>query len=781
MAKTSQLPAARSPAPVLQLVPAPFQAKRPRPYTPRPYQQRCIAALAEARAQGETSALVVMASGLGKTPTLIFDLEQYLTEFPDARVLFLCDQETILVQSKAKFRKYFGEEYSYGLYSGSHKTLHRVNFMFATLQSVRDHPEDFPVDAYDYIAVDEAHHSSADTYAPTIQRFQYRFLLGLTATPDREDGRNILDIYGRVVFEMDVFDGWAEGYLAPTDYRLMLDDFDERELQKCLDPEYSGMKISMAQLNRTIFAPKRDDEIVAAIREQTADLENPRIFVFRNNIQHAETMAEHFGGEAAVVHSGQSSSLNFAILSAFQAGQINIVISVNMLNEGVDVPEADCVVFLRVTDVKRIFFQQLGRGLRLSTGKRVVRVLDFVSAIERIVMILEMEETAKQRIKPESSSYPFSAKRLPPITVNVRATKFKAKRVDLEQLLNRIRYNRIWSREEMIQSLQMHAKDGYMPTCEYIQAHSGSMPPINQIFSEFQTMGKAAEVCCLKPNRTQLTEDEIVYQYHICCRDQKRWLTAAEFARITGISIHAHTSGKAIGGITNLREEALKRYGSFETAPLSDNEKAWNQDYSLNDIREAIQNLTRRLRRAPGKTDIEKDPLCPDYSTCRKRLGGGIDVIQRECQVDEILQEMGISRSRCGLTDAEKTTFQDFVRRNQRRIKRRDLGKGILKNCPGEYIIHTYIGGMDDLNELIGADDLIQDVPPLNPETMAWLQGIVRKEKRPLKSRDFPNRNEGFMLSYDKVKRTLHAQSIGEINQYVGADQILAELATENN
>lgn len=111
-------------------------------------------------------------------------------------------------------------------------------------------------------------------------------------------------------------------------------------------------------------------------------------------------MAHQFGGEAAVIHSEQSTNLNEAILSKFRSGEIRIVISVNMLNEGIDVPEADMVIFLRSTESSTIFFQQLGRGLRISTTKRAVRVLDYVVNLERISTILKMEETAKNVSRP---------------------------------------------------------------------------------------------------------------------------------------------------------------------------------------------------------------------------------------------------------------------------------------------------------------------------------------------------------------------------------------------
>ena len=125
-------------------------------YTPRPYQLDCLAALAKAREDGVKKGLVVMASGLGKTLTAAFDIRQFLKSQPNARILVLCHQEEILLQSKQKFRKVFGEEYSYGLYTGNYKTRHAVSFLFVTFQTMRNHREEFPNDAFAYILVDEA-------------------------------------------------------------------------------------------------------------------------------------------------------------------------------------------------------------------------------------------------------------------------------------------------------------------------------------------------------------------------------------------------------------------------------------------------------------------------------------------------------------------------------------------------------------------------------------------------------------------------------------------------
>ena len=372
-----------------------------------------------------------MASGLGKTLTANFDVQQFLQDSPNARVLYLCHQESILLQSKQKFQKTFGEEYSYGMFTGNYKTSHAVTFLFATLQSMRDHREEYGVDAFDYVIVDEAHHTAAETYQPTADYFKPQFLLGLTATKDRMDGQDILDTYGKIIYRMDIYDGWEQGWLARVDYRIMLDDLKQEEFEKYVGPHATDEKVSLAQLNKTIFAPQRDEDIVKSIREQTSDLEEPRIFIFCPSVEHANAMAHQFVGEAAVIHSGQSIGLNEAILSNFRSGDIRIIISVNMLNEGIDVPEADVVVFLRATESSTIFFQQLGRGLRISGGKRTVRVLDYVANLERISTILEMEETAKKRITA-SPTYSPSANKPSPLVINIPATKFKVERVDIE-------------------------------------------------------------------------------------------------------------------------------------------------------------------------------------------------------------------------------------------------------------------------------------------------------------------------------------------------------------
>lgn len=440
-----------------------------------------------------------MASGLGKTLTTIFDLQQFLQQHPNSHTLFLCDKESIIVQSKSKFRDVFGEEYSYGMFTGNEKTTKSVDFLFATFQTMRNYRDEFSLDAFDYIVVDEAHHTAAETYQPTVGYFTPQFLLGLTATKNRMDGQDILDTYGAILYQMDIYDGWATGWLARVDYRMMLDNLNEEEFKKYIDPQTSEQKVSLAQLKRTIFAPQRDADIVESIRGQSSDLNDPSTFIFCASINHANAMAHQFGGEAAVIHSEQSTNLNEAILSKFRSGEIRIVISVNMLNEGIDVPEADMVIFLRSTESSTIFFQQLGRGLRISTTKRAVRVLDYVVNLERISTILKMEETAKKRLQT-NSAYSPSKDDLDPLVVNVPATKFKVERVDVERILQFIKRS-YHSDEELIMFLRKAAKSlGGRIRSDELSSIAG-IPHVATYINRFGSWNKALIAAQLQPNQ----------------------------------------------------------------------------------------------------------------------------------------------------------------------------------------------------------------------------------------------------------------------------------------
>ncbi len=426
---------------------------------PREYQKECLAAIDKTIARGEKRALVVMASGLGKTYTAAFAVEKFFTDKPFGHVLILCHSEPILRQSKKEFKDYFGEEFSYGMYVGCDKTTRPTNFLFATFQTMKENRKNFQKDEFDYIIVDEAHHSKARTYFPTIRYFQSEFLLGLTATPDRLDGQKIEEFYGEPVYELGFVEATKRGLIAECDYRLVLDDLSQERLDEYLA---SNEKLSIKQLNRTLFIKKRDEEIVRLIGGYSAGVKNPKTMIFCRTITHARKIAQLMGDNAALVHKKNSDSANDRALRAFKSGEINTIISVDMLNEGVDIPDANVIVFLRNTVSPAVFYQQLGRGTRLAKGKKKVLVLDFVGNCERIKAILELKQEIDDfklqipvtEYSPHGAGEADSREKF---TLNTATPEFQSRIIDIITLLETVRSRKEWTCEECIAAIQQLA------------------------------------------------------------------------------------------------------------------------------------------------------------------------------------------------------------------------------------------------------------------------------------------------------------------------------------
>lgn len=346
--------------------------------------------------------------------------------------------------------------------------------------------KNFPKDEFAYVIVDEAHHSKARTYFPTIRYFQPEFLLGLTATPDRLDGQDIREIYGEPVYELDFVEATCRGLIAECDYRLVLDDLSQEKLDAYLE---SDEKLSINQLNSTLFIPKRDEEIVRLIGEYSADIENPRMMIFCQTITHARKIAKLLGDEVALVHDKNSDSVNNRALKAFEYGEINTIVSVDMLNEGVDVPDANIVVFLRNTVSPTVFYQQLGRGTRLSDGKDKVRVLDFVDNCNRIKTVLELKQEIDDfRIQtPVEKPYAHGAGEADSrekFTLNIATPEFKVKMVDIVEMLDNVSQRWNGTKEAVLEELRLMHQRGERPTAEAINKNP-NLPHSTTIMSMF--------------------------------------------------------------------------------------------------------------------------------------------------------------------------------------------------------------------------------------------------------------------------------------------------------
>ncbi len=335
------------------------------PATPRPgIQSEALLKLEQTRLMGERAGLVVLATGLGKTYLSAFDSREF------RRVLFVAHREEILTQALQTFRK-VRPSARLGLYHGTEKDP-KADVLFASVQtlSLDHHLESFHPRHFDYLVIDEFHHASAETYRRVLDYFEPEFLLGLTATPDRMDGFNILSLCeGNEVYRADMPRGIHDGQLSPFRYFGI---GDPTEYEKIPWRSYTNER-----LEATIAIESRARHTLENLEKHAPG--RVRALAFCVTKGHADFMAEFFaahGRTCAAVYSG-SRAPRTATLESLARGEIEIVFCVDMFNEGVDIPNIDTVMMLRPTESSIVWLQQLGRGLRRVEGKTLT-VLDFI-------------------------------------------------------------------------------------------------------------------------------------------------------------------------------------------------------------------------------------------------------------------------------------------------------------------------------------------------------------------------------------------------------------------
>ena len=346
-------------------------------FQPRGAQIEALYALADSRAEGAAKGLVQAATGVGKTYLAAFDSVGY------EHVLFVAHREEILKQAAVSFRNVRRSE-DYGFFYGRQKDTDKsvIFASVATLGRSEYLTEDFfAPDYFDYLVIDEFHHAVNDQYQKIVNYFQPKFLLGLTATPDRMDGKNIYEICDyNVPYEISLKEAINKGILVPFHYYGIYDETD-----------YSSLRIVKGryderELNETYIGNvKRYDLIYKYYKKYRSK----RALGFCCSRQHAEEMAKEFckrGIAAAAVYSnadGEFAEDRDKAIEKLKNQEINVIFSVDMFNEGVDIAALDMVMFLRPTESPTIFLQQLGRGLRTSKGKEYLNVLDFIGNYEK--------------------------------------------------------------------------------------------------------------------------------------------------------------------------------------------------------------------------------------------------------------------------------------------------------------------------------------------------------------------------------------------------------------
>lgn len=346
--------------------------------TPFPHQLEILEKLAVERSVHQRFRnLVVAATGTGKTLISAFDFAQFLKTKPNANFLFIAHREEILKQARSAYRGVlrngsFGE-----LWVGGHTPEH-YRQLFVSIQTLNNQLESLSLtaDFYDYIVIDEVHHIAATSYRKVLHYFQSDILLGLTATPERHDGGDILGDFGGVIAaELRLPEAINQRHLSPFQYFGIDDETDLRNIS------WSRGRYDIAQLtNLYTHNQARFDKILLSLQEIVTDLHQMKALAFCVSRDHANYMVRQLllKGVKADVLTSDNSNERQQKQQAIRSGEINVLCVVDIFNEGVDIPEVDTLLFLRPTESLTIFLQQLGRGLRLANGKECCTVLDFV-------------------------------------------------------------------------------------------------------------------------------------------------------------------------------------------------------------------------------------------------------------------------------------------------------------------------------------------------------------------------------------------------------------------
>lgn len=353
---------------------APFEVR------PHPFQQGLLDDLdRERRLHGRTRNLLVMATGTGKTVVAGLDYRRLRDAGQVRTLLFVAHRSELLTQARATFARILHDPTFGELLVGGERPR-QWSHVFASVQSLAqiDLAADLPSDRFDMVVVDEFHHAAARTYARLLEHLNPRQLLGLTATPERGDGEDILHHFGgRTATELRLWEALDRGLLAPFQYFGVHDGTDLTRLGwrrgRGYDPD---------QLNDVYTG---DDARVAIILRQltriVADVGHMRALGFCVSVDHARFMARRFREAGIAAHAlaaDTATDQRRQALEDLRDGRVAIVFAVDLLNEGVDIPAVDTILFLRPTDSATIFLQQLGRGLRPTPDKPCLTVLDFI-------------------------------------------------------------------------------------------------------------------------------------------------------------------------------------------------------------------------------------------------------------------------------------------------------------------------------------------------------------------------------------------------------------------
>jgi superfamily II DNA or RNA helicase/HKD family nuclease len=343
-----------------------------------PFQEQLLERIAIAREQGHHRNLLVSATGTGKTVMAAIDYQRLRSKLPRSRLLFVAHRKEILRQARATFCHALREP-SFGELWVDGEAPTDFDHVFASIQTLASNGlSDLPPDHFDVVIVDEFHHAAARTYALLLNHVNPRELLGLTATPERADGLSVIDHFdGRIAAELRLWDAIEQKQLCPFFYYGIHDDVDFTQVAW-----HRGRGYDVDGLTNVLTADDaRARFVLQELNRVVDDIDRIRCLGFCVSVAHARFMARvfnAFGVSSTAIWADTNVSERETALHDLQTGRIRVLFSVDLFNEGIDLPAVDTLLMLRPTESATLFLQQLGRGLRLHKGKSLCTVLDFV-------------------------------------------------------------------------------------------------------------------------------------------------------------------------------------------------------------------------------------------------------------------------------------------------------------------------------------------------------------------------------------------------------------------
>lgn len=484
---------------------------------PRQAQQEALEALLNTYEEGYSKAMVVMATGLGKTYLAGFFSER----FP--RVLFVAHREELLHQARVSFQMIMPER-SGGLYYRHEKTI-ETDFVFASVYtlSMERHLHRFSRGDFDLIVVDEFHHAAAATYQRVIDYFQPKFLLGITATPDRMDQKDVYALCdGNVAYQLHFIEAIQKGWLTPFRYFGVYDETDYSSIT-WLGKQYDQQELLAVQLR---------EDFAENILQAWLKHKQTRTLCFCSSIQQANFLADFFqkvGYRTVSLHSKTVGISRGEAIQQLNEGSLDVIFTVDLFNEGVDIPSVDTLLFVRPTESLTVFTQQVGRGLRLHTRKEYCTIIDLIGNYRNAdikLSLFQLDGAEKKKKSDAVVTIPANCElHLETEVINLLeelAKKRQPRKESLKQAYLKVKQE--IGRRPTYLELHLHGTELSKMYYQEFKSYAGFLYWANELTEPEQEVFRKYEHWLMEAERTGMTKSyKMVLLLYMLQRGPKHW------------------------------------------------------------------------------------------------------------------------------------------------------------------------------------------------------------------------------------------------------------------